>query len=110
MAFLVLVVASAPLAVVTATAPQQRFEVASITACPATSLTQTDNGQFTLAAIRPVGLRIQRTRVTVMCVTVDSLVHVAYNGGQYGHRNAAGRDVLGGPSWIRTERYTIEGS
>jgi uncharacterized protein (TIGR03435 family) len=90
-------------------ASSQRFEVASITACPPATVAQA-GAQFTLGEIRPVGLRIERTRVTVMCVTIDSLIHLAYNSGHYGHRNAAERDVLGGPSWIRSERYTITGS
>ena len=92
-----------------APASAQRFEVASVTECPPTTVTQT-GGQFAMGAIRPVGLRIERTRVAVMCVTAASLIHMAYNGGHYGHVNAAGRDVRGGPSWIRTDRYTIEGS
>ncbi len=91
-------------------APQQRYEVSSITVCPPVTVSQTGDSEFRVGAVRPVAMRIERTRVGLMCVNVDALIHMAYNGGRYGHRNAAGRDVQGGPDWIRTERYTIEGS
>ena len=90
-------------------AQPQRFEVSSVTACPPVTVAQTGT-EFTLSPVRPVGLRIERTRLTVLCQTVASVIHMAYNGGHYGHVNAAGRDVVGGPSWIRSELYTIEGS
>ena len=101
-AFLIVVVAQ------TVPASQQRFEVSLVTACPPATVTQTD-GKFTLGAIRPAGIRIERTQVAFVCLTPESLIHIAYNGGQYSHPNAAARDVRGGPSWIRSERYTIEG-
>lgn len=94
---------------VSAAQAPQRFEVATVTPCPPATVEQSGT-QFTLGAVRPAGLRIERTRVTFMCVTVESLIHMAYNGGHWGHVNAAGRDVVGGPSWTRSERYTIETS
>ena len=92
-----------------APAPRQRYEVSSVTACPPATAAQTGE-KFTLGAIRPAGIRIERTRVVFMCMTPESLIHMAYNGGQYSHPNAARRDVVGGPEWIRSEHYTIEGS
>ena len=92
-------------------AQSQRFDVVSITPCPPVTVTEaSESGQIRMGAIRPVGLRLERTRMVAMCATVEGLIHLAYNGGYYGHQNAAGRDVRGGPSWIRSERYTIEGS
>jgi uncharacterized protein (TIGR03435 family) len=89
-------------------APPQRFEVSSVTACPPATVTQT-GAKFTLNVLSPAGLRIGRTRVVVYCQTAASLIHMAYNGGHWGHVSAAGRDVRGGPAWIRSELYTVEG-
>ena len=87
----------------------QRFEVASVTACPPTTVSQAGT-QFTLSPVRPAGLRIEHTRMMLICQTVAGAIHMAYNGGHFGHANAAGRDVIGGPAWIYSELYTIEGS
>ena len=84
----------------------QRFEISTVTECPPTTVTRTD-GQITMGAIRPVGIHIEHTRVGFLCLSVESLVHMAYNGGHYSHPNAARRDVVGGPSWIRTELRSL---
>jgi uncharacterized protein (TIGR03435 family) len=53
------------------------------------------------------GLRTERTRVLAQCVTVDRLIHMAYNRGNAGN---PARAVRGGPAWVRTDRYTVEAS
>lgn len=86
-----------------------RFDAASITRCDAGSETTPQP-----VSVARVGDAISPGRVVLTCRTVESLAATAYV--QYAdalvHPRWAvgmrGTQVAGGPSWLRTETYTVE--
>jgi uncharacterized protein (TIGR03435 family) len=82
-------------------APQ--YEAASIKPC---------DPDASMAARRGGAQRINITtnRFYIQCVTVDSLIYVAYvrNGDYVINEHGLDQEVRGGADWIRSERFTLE--
>lgn len=92
-----------------ATAGKQKFEVASVKPC------QDEPASPTGARTGGPGLsNASPGRINIPCATVEALINTAYI--RYGERllNDAGnrvgdyKRIAGGPSWTRSDKYTIE--
>jgi uncharacterized protein (TIGR03435 family) len=81
----------------------QTFDVASIRPCDLSTVPAK-------AGSGPTHIDSSHHRLFLECITVESLVRLAYarNGHFVLNDQDTGREIRGGPDWIHSSRYTIE--